>query len=93
MVQYSPSTGADSLIISEFCAFSWWTKCLAFDKLGVQELADTSPEAKPLRRRAALLVGQWVVKLPAVSRPAAYRALLSLMADEDTALQLAAVSF
>ncbi len=58
----------------------------------LQELADTSPEAKPLRRRAALLVGQWVVKLPADTRPAAYRALLSLMADEDTALQLAAVS-
>lgn len=57
----------------------------------MQELADTSKEAKPLRRRAALLLGQWVVKINAEDRPAAYRALLSLMADQDTALQLAAV--
>jgi hypothetical protein len=59
----------------------------------VQELADTSNEAKPLRRRAALLVGQWVVKLKADDRPAAYRALLSLMSDQDMALRLAAVRF
>lgn len=62
------------------------------DSCRLQELADISPEAKPLRRRAALLLGQWVVKLSAEGRPAAYRALLSLMADHDTALQLAAVS-
>ncbi len=57
-----------------------------------QELADTSKEAKPLRRRAAWLIGQWVVKLKAEDRPFAYRALLSLMNDEDMALKLAAVS-
>ena len=51
-----------------------------------------SAEAKPLRRRAAMLLGQWAVKLPATERPAAYRSLITLMGEEDAAVQLAAVS-
>ena len=58
----------------------------------VQDMADTSAEAKPLRRRAAMLLGQWAVKLPATERPAAYRSLVTLMNEEDAAVQLAAVS-
>ncbi|CAL8468538.1 g8078 [Coccomyxa elongata] len=81
------AVGVGAYELHDYIDFGSW-----FNTALLQELADTSPEAKPLRRRAALLVGQWVVKLPADTRPAAYRALLSLMADEDTALQLAAVS-
>ena len=55
-------------------------------------MADTSAEAKPLRRRAAILLGQWAVKLPATERPAAYRSLITLMAEGDAAVHLAAVS-
>lgn len=44
-----------------------------------QELADESPAARPLRRRAALLLGAWAPKMAQADRPAAYRALLSLM--------------
>ena len=58
----------------------------------VQDMADTSAEAKPLRRRAAMLLGQWAVKLPATERPAAYRSLITLMNEGDAAIQLAAVS-
>ena len=38
-----------------------------------------------------MLLGQWAVKLPATERPAAYRSLITLMAEEDAAVQLAAV--
>ena len=55
-------------------------------------MADQSPAARPLRRRAGLLVGQWVGKLKGEDRPLAYRALLSLLADPDPAMQLAAVA-
>ena len=58
----------------------------------VQEVADQSPMARPLRRRAGLLIGQWVGKLKGEDRPLAYRALLSLLADSDPAMQLAAVA-
>lgn len=58
----------------------------------VQEVADQSPAARPLRRRAGLLIGQWVGKLKGEDRPMAYRALLSLLADSDPAMQLAAVA-
>ena len=58
----------------------------------LQELADTSPENRPLRRRAGLLLGQWVSKLKAQDRPAAYRALLGLIADDDFCTSLAGVS-
>ena len=60
--------------------------------IGVQELADSSPQAKPLRRRTLLVLGQWVPKLADDDRPDVYRAVLHLMANEDAALQLAAVS-
>ena len=39
-----------------------------------------------------MLLGQWAVKLPATERPAAYRSLITLMNEEDAAVQLAAVS-
>ena len=58
----------------------------------LQELADTSEGAKPVRRRAALLISKWVSKLAVGERPAAYHALLSLLAADDAALQLAAIS-
>jgi hypothetical protein len=60
--------------------------------MSMQEIADQSPAARPLRRRAGLLVGQWVGKLKGEDRPLAYRALLSLLADPDPAMQLAAVA-
>lgn len=60
--------------------------------VSLQEMADQSPAARPLRRRAGLLVGQWVGKLKGEDRPLAYRALLSLLADPDPAMQLAAVA-
>jgi len=60
--------------------------------VSLQEIADQSPAARPLRRRAGLLVGQWVGKLKGEDRPLAYRALLSLLADPDPAMQLAAVA-
>lgn len=49
------------------------------DMLLRQELADEAPAARPLRRRAAMLVGAWAPKLALADRPAAYRALLGLM--------------
>ena len=57
-----------------------------------QEIADESPAGRPLRRRAGLLTGQWVGKLKGEDRPMAYRALLSLLADADPVMQLAAVA-
>lgn len=57
----------------------------------LQELADQAPANRPLRRRAGLLIGQWVGKLKQEDRPVAYRALLSLLADSDAAMQLAGV--
>lgn len=57
-----------------------------------QEIADESPAGRPVRRRAGLLIGQWVGKLKGEDRPMAYRALLSLLADTDPAMQLAAVA-
>lgn len=38
------------------------------------------------------MIGQWVGKLKGEDRPTAYRALLSLLADTDPAMQLAAVA-
>ena len=48
-----------------------------------QELADEAPAARPLRRRAAMLVGAWAPKLALADRPAAYRALLGLLARQS----------
>lgn len=45
-----------------------------------------------MRRRAALLISKWVSKLATGERPAAYHALLTLLAADDAALQLAAIS-
>ena len=57
-----------------------------------QELADASPENKPLRRRVAILIGQWVPQLKAEDRPKVYRAMLDLLADEDFGISMAAVT-
>lgn len=54
--------------------------------LSGQELADEAPAARPLRRRAAMLVGAWAPKLALADRPAAYRALLGLLARPTTCL-------
>lgn len=51
-----------------------------------QELADEAPAARPLRRRAAMLVGAWAPKLALADRPAAYRTLLGLLARPATHL-------
>ena len=55
-------------------------------------MADGSREAKPLRRRALLVIGEWTPRLHESDRPAAYQAVLQLLMSEDAALQLAAVS-
>ncbi|KAK9822576.1 hypothetical protein WJX74_006339 [Apatococcus lobatus] len=55
------------------------------------ELADASDQAKPLRRRALLLLGQWVTKLTADDRQLVYQAATQLLVDADAAVQLAAV--
>ena len=57
-----------------------------------QDLADASPEAKPLRRRALLVISQWTPRLHEHDRPAVYQAVLQLLSHEDAALQLAAVA-
>lgn len=58
----------------------------------LQELADASPEHKPLRRRVAILIGQWVPQLKGEDRPTVYRALLDLLADEDFGVSMAGVA-
>lgn len=58
----------------------------------MQELRDTSPENKPLRRRVALLIGQWVPQLQAEDRPSVYRALLELLSEEDFGICMAGVA-
>lgn len=55
------------------------------------EMGDTSPAARPLRRRAIKLVAHWAPRLKKEDRLAVYRALVVALADEDAALQLAAV--
>lgn len=55
-------------------------------------MQDTSPENKPLQRRVALLIGQWTPQLQAEDRPAVYRALLQLLAEEDLGICMAGVS-
>jgi hypothetical protein len=55
-------------------------------------MADTSPEAAPLRRRAALVLSKWVPRAGDADRPAAYAALLQLLGSDDAAVQLAAIN-
>lgn len=62
---------------------------LRFDE---QEMADQAPEAAPLRRRAALVLSKWVPRASDEDRPAAYGALLQLLASDDAAVQLAAIN-
>lgn len=58
----------------------------------LQELGDTSQENRPLRRRIALLIGQWAPQLQAEDRPTVYRALLQLLNEEDFGICMAGVS-
>lgn len=56
-------------------------------------MADRSPAAKPLRRRAIKLLSHWTARLKKEDRPAVYRALLAALAEEgDAAMQLVAVA-
>lgn len=72
---------------------AYWHSWLPFNLSSVtQDMQDKSPENKPVCRRAALVVGQWVSKLSAQERPSVYRALLGLMADDDFAIALAGVT-
>ena len=43
---------------------------------------------KPLRRRAALLIGAWVADLKSADKPVVYQAIVSLMTDDDEAIAL-----
>ncbi|DBA79077.1 hypothetical protein WJX77_002150 [Trebouxia sp. C0004] len=81
------AVGTGAYELHDFIDYQPWLRTTL-----VQEIADQSPAARPLRRRAGLLVGQWVGKLKGEDRPLAYRALLSLLADPDPAMQLAAVA-
>jgi hypothetical protein len=57
-----------------------------------QEMADVSPESALLRRRAALVLSNWVPRAGDADRPAAYAALLQLLGSDDAAVQLAAIN-
>ncbi len=57
----------------------------------MQDLADASVQARPLRRRILLLLGQWVTKLSSEDRQLVYQAATQLLADADAAVQLAAI--
>ncbi len=47
---------------------------------------------RPLRRRAIVVVSQWVQTLAKQDRPAVYRALVGLLSEEDSALVLASIA-
>ena len=55
-------------------------------------MADSRPEMRPLRRRATVVVSQWVQKLAKQDRPAVYRALIGLLSEEDNAIVLASIA-
>ena len=46
------------------------------------------PASRPLRRRAMLLVAQWVARLRAEDRPTAYHALVQTLGEGDRCLQV-----
>ena len=58
----------------------------------LQEMQDSSPEAGPTCRRAALTVGQWTPSLSQQDRPLAYRAALLLMRSPDFVVRMAGVN-
>ena len=63
-----------------------------FESTLLPELSDRRPATRPLRRQAALLLGNWAPKLSPELRPAAYSALVALLAEPDAAVQLAATA-
>ncbi|KAK9830439.1 hypothetical protein WJX72_011753 [[Myrmecia] bisecta] len=81
------AVGTAAFELHDYIEFTSW-----FRMALLPELADSSLAGRPLRRRAALLLGQWVAKLSTEDRPAAYRATLSLLPGGDAALQLAGVT-
>ncbi|KAK9844039.1 hypothetical protein WJX81_002691 [Elliptochloris bilobata] len=80
------AAGAAAYDLHDYIDFGPWLRGAL-----LQELSDEAPAARPLRRRAAMLVGAWAPKLASDDRPAAYRALLGIMAAPDLALALAGV--
>ena len=58
----------------------------------MQELQDSSKQAGPTCRRAALTVAQWTSSLSQPDRPPAYRAALLLMQSSDFVIRMAGVS-
>lgn len=84
-----------SILIWDICdfqiAFYMLSRVLKWpywDSWILQDLHDGSPLIKPVRRRAGILVGTWATKLKPQDKAPVYRALLSLMADEDAAIAL-----
>jgi hypothetical protein len=53
-----------------------------------QELSETSPASRPLRRRVAALIGAWVARVESGDRPTLYRALLGMMAEQDVCMKV-----
>lgn len=58
----------------------------------LNEAADASPGARPLRREAIKLLAAWTSKLTRDDRPPVYRALISALGDHDPAIHLAAAA-
>eukprot|EP00897_Mesotaenium_endlicherianum_P007868 jgi/Mesen1/7109/ME000369S06434 len=71
-------------------------KDACYDAVGVANydlydwMANRHPNNRILRRRVAWLLGQWVNKIKDDMRRPVYQALISLLADGDLAIQLAA---
>jgi len=66
-----------------------WTPWLRSTLL--QELAEGRQEFKPVRRRVARLIAQWVARVEHEDRPAVYRGLIEAMTVQDACMQLTAV--
>lgn len=47
-----------------------------------------TPATRPLRRRAARLVGEWVARVEGDDRPPVYGALLAMLAEDDMCMKV-----
>jgi hypothetical protein len=79
------AVGVGSYELFDYIQFEEW-----FSNTLVKEASDMCHAAKPLRRRAVLLMGSWVNKLGS-QWPTAYRIVEGMLGEEDPVLQLAAV--
>jgi len=79
------AVGVGSHELFDYIQFADW-----FSGTLVKEAADRCPAAKPLRRRAVLLIGSWVNKLGG-HWPTAYQVVEAALGDEDVVLKLAAI--